>query len=247
MQRWASIWREIQGLKSRADCERFVAAAPEKLPIRSISYRFWEFWRLDRPAEIRFRNIAPESLAFLRYANALPDKKLDHLMLARVAPVDWREEIDRQTQIGVLLQPLLKRGYSLNVATFIVHGPYWQCSLLIGDLGPTVDEETRAACFANMQLMAHYLHASVVRNVLPPPSIQLSPREAQCLRLAALGKTTKESAKILGLSDQTVTAYLANLRKRLGAANTTEAVAKALGFGLFSCAEFSPPPMARAS
>lgn len=59
----------------------------------------------------------------------------------------------------------------------------------------------------------------------------LSPRQTACLRLAARGYAEREIAAELSLAPGTVRNHLQRARRRLGARNTTEAVALALVAG----------------
>lgn len=61
-----------------------------------------------------------------------------------------------------------------------------------------------------------------------PGALPLSPRQAQCLRWAAIGKTSWETSRILGLSESTVNFHLRNACERLGVRGRRAAVAKAL-------------------
>ena len=65
-----------------------------------------------------------------------------------------------------------------------------------------------------------------------PPPIRLSPRELECLRWAAGGKTAWEISKILNRSVETVRIHLKNAKQKLGAANMAHAIAKAAQFGM---------------
>ena len=60
-----------------------------------------------------------------------------------------------------------------------------------------------------------------------PAALPLSPRQAQCLRWAAIGKTSWETSRILGLSESTVNFHLRNACERLGVRGRRAAVAKA--------------------
>ncbi|WP_374344923.1 helix-turn-helix transcriptional regulator [Phenylobacterium sp.] len=71
-----------------------------------------------------------------------------------------------------------------------------------------------------------------------PADIRLSPRQIECLRLAAAGKTSIEIAATLGLSSRTVDQYVGEACERLKVRNRVQAVAKAVQLGLFSS---SPP------
>ena len=64
------------------------------------------------------------------------------------------------------------------------------------------------------------------------PRNTLSPRQLECLRLAADGKTSLEIGIILGISHRTVDDYFVDAYRRLGVRGRVQAVARAkeLGF-----------------
>jgi DNA-binding CsgD family transcriptional regulator len=79
-----------------------------------------------------------------------------------------------------------------------------------------------------LQLMAISLHAHVRRKLWRDPvinGVRLSPREMECLRWAAAGKTAWAIGTILGISEHTATFHLANAREKLGVENLRQAVA----------------------
>jgi DNA-binding NarL/FixJ family response regulator len=62
----------------------------------------------------------------------------------------------------------------------------------------------------------------------------LTPREIQVLELLAEGLSNKAIARRLGISDQTVKFHVASLSGKLGAANRTDAVRRAVRRGLIA-------------
>jgi DNA-binding NarL/FixJ family response regulator len=62
----------------------------------------------------------------------------------------------------------------------------------------------------------------------------LTPREVQVLELLAEGLSNKAIAARLGISDQTVKFHIASLSSKLGAANRTDAVRRAVRRGLIA-------------
>jgi DNA-binding NarL/FixJ family response regulator len=69
-----------------------------------------------------------------------------------------------------------------------------------------------------------------------PPHFEesLTPRELQVVELMAEGLTNKAIAARLGISDQTVKFHVASLSGKLGAANRTDAVRRAVRRGLIT-------------
>lgn len=55
-------------------------------------------------------------------------------------------------------------------------------------------------------------------------SPKLSKREMECLHWAALGKSSEETAMIIGLTEHTVTTYRRQIKKKLNCINMTQAV-----------------------
>lgn len=64
--------------------------------------------------------------------------------------------------------------------------------------------------------------------------VGLTERELESLRWTAMGKTTSEISRIVGLSEHTVNAYLNNAIRKLDCTNRTQLVAKALRMRLIS-------------
>lgn len=71
------------------------------------------------------------------------------------------------------------------------------------------------------------------------PSLTLNDREAKILRLVAEGKKTREIARSVRLAERTVKHYLELIRQKLGAKNSSHAVALAIQGGLIRVDESS--------
>ncbi|RCS59329.1 LuxR family transcriptional regulator [Parvibium lacunae] len=86
-------------------------------------------------------------------------------------------------------------------------------------------------------LLGTYLHEAIHRLVLQKESWLLqepvfSPREYECLKWAAGGKTAWEIGTILGISERTAIFHLNNVVRKLGVANRKQAIARATALGL---------------
>jgi len=79
-----------------------------------------------------------------------------------------------------------------------------------------------------MQLHAQANEAPVVDHV------ELTGRETECLKWAALGKSEWEISQILGISEHTSEKHLLNAKYKLGAVNRVQAVAEAIRRGYIS-------------
>ena len=72
----------------------------------------------------------------------------------------------------------------------------------------------------------------VARSPSPPGGLRLSDRQAACLHWSAIGKTSWETSRILGVSESTVNFHLRNACHRLGVRGRRAAVVVALRLGL---------------
>jgi len=81
-----------------------------------------------------------------------------------------------------------------------------------------------------IQLMAMYFHAHARRKIVIADrvvdGVALSPRELECLKWAAQGKTAWETGRILGISRHTTATYLENAKTKLGVRTIIQAVAR---------------------
>jgi DNA-binding CsgD family transcriptional regulator len=90
---------------------------------------------------------------------------------------------------------------------------------------------------SDLLLIGHYLHSAVrvLENMDEITEyVSLSPRETDALRLLGAGMNRGRAAEFLKISEHTLRVYIESARFKLGAANTTHAVAKAMAQGLIS-------------
>jgi DNA-binding CsgD family transcriptional regulator len=148
--------------------------------------------------------------------------------------LDWSSKSARQ-----LLMDASEAGVGSQGISFPIRGPNGEQALF------TINHTTTDAKWArfvereryNMVLVAHYIHENT-RRVLSrhggPMTIKLSPREVDSLTLLGLGQNRAHVAEALSISEHTLRVYIESSRIKLGANNTTHAVAKAMSQGLIT-------------
>lgn len=121
-----------------------------------------------------------------------------------------------------------------------------------GAAGYVVKDSPSAELFRAIRRVASgLLHVSpdvasrLVRLRQAGPSLTLNDREAEILRMVAEGKKTREIARSVRLADRTVKHYLELIRQKLGAKNSSHAVALAIQRGFIRVDEPSPTRGAR--
>lgn len=83
-----------------------------------------------------------------------------------------------------------------------------------------------------LRLMALCLHADIQSKLNPLPDSLLTPREKEVLMWAALGLSSKQTARKLGITFRTVEWHLESARVKLSANNKVHAVSKAVAHGI---------------
>jgi LuxR family transcriptional regulator, quorum-sensing system regulator LasR len=103
---------------------------------------------------------------------------------------------------------------------------------------PVSRRESWVANLGDLMLIAVGLHEGTlswrIRPAAPRPrnGPALTRREHDCLKLAARGMTSADIGNKLSLSESTINFHFGNLRKKLGAINRPEAIAKGAALGL---------------
>lgn len=83
------------------------------------------------------------------------------------------------------------------------------------------------------RLLAYHLCQAVEALPSVPAGVRvLTVRESDVLSWIATGKTTRDVAAILGISEHTVGEHLKNIRRKLGTSNNTHSTVRALQLGL---------------
>lgn len=115
-------------------------------------------------------------------------------------------------------------------------GTHYSSGLLMlygctGNTAPTLEHDSRLQ--AQVSWMAQQTLRAVKRSGVAaktPP--RLSPREIDCLRWAAEGKTSWETGRILGIAESTVTHHLKHATSKLGVPKRQAAIVRAMSLGL---------------
>lgn len=153
----------------------------------------------------------------------------------RIAPFTWAEAKAERTLSRAerdLWQEVENWGWPDGFSVPI-HGPGGYFGLVT--MGGKVKEFTRELR-TELHIMAFQTHERCralngVKAVADLPA-SLSPRELECMRWVAAGKTDLDIAAIMGLSGTTIKSHIDNARRKLGAQTRPQAVARLALSGL---------------
>jgi len=156
----------------------------------------------------------------------------------RFAPYDWRDVSWASRKLQAFQADALDGGVGNQGVALPIHGPLGEFALIT--LSTTAQDRSwssqRAALEPYLMLAGHYMHEAT-RLLNAPQAVeyqQLSPRERDVLLFLSKGMNRANVAERLKISEHTLRVYVDAARRKLGAQNTTHAVARALKLGLIA-------------
>jgi DNA-binding CsgD family transcriptional regulator len=169
-------------------------------------------------------------------------QRVDPLVLGaanRFDPVDWKSLDWSPRAARALWAAGAARGLGRQGLSLTLRGPGGRLALftLRGTGGDGPWAAFAAAHRRALVLLAHVLHGRILALApggAAPAGPPLSPREAEAMRLLAGGLSRAQAAADLEISEHTLRAYIESARFKLGALNTTHAVARALSRGMIA-------------
>jgi len=146
--------------------------------------------------------------------------------------LDWSSRAARAFQKDALAHGVGNQGFSIPI-----RGPNGQFALFTVNHSSNDDiwagfAETNRRDFI---LVAYEFNTAALRlepDRTPETAQALSPREVDAMTLLAVGLSRAQVAEELSISEHTLRVYIESARFKLGAMNTTHAVARALARGL---------------
>ncbi|KNG94364.1 helix-turn-helix transcriptional regulator [Pseudaestuariivita atlantica] len=155
----------------------------------------------------------------------------------RFHPVDWKRLDWSSKAARAFLQDALGHGVGNQGFSIPIRGPNGQFALFT--VNHSCDDATWEAFTErhrkDLILVAHYFNQKALEfepGRTPEPAQALSPRELEAMTLLAVGYNRAQAAQSLDISEHTLRVYIESARFKLGALNTTHAVARALSRGI---------------
>ena len=155
----------------------------------------------------------------------------------RFEPVNWKSLDWSARAARAFRQEAIKHGVGNQGFSVPIRGPNGQFALFT--LSHSCADDEWAAFTRDHQrdiiLAGHFLNQKALeleKARRPQPVRALSPREIDTLTFLAMGYGRGKVAEMLQISEHTLRAYIESARFKLGALNTTHAVARAITEGL---------------
>ena len=157
----------------------------------------------------------------------------------RVTPQIWMD-VSQETELEPLQKQMFSEAIECGMPNGIavpIHGPKREFAVV------SLSADEPAAEFMRRihrhkhtaHVLAIHVHAAIQRLMEDEKAdhrVKLTPRECECLKWTARGKSSWAISEILTLSERTVNFHLANAMHKLEVTSRTHAVAKSLHSGL---------------
>ena len=190
---------------------------------------------------------AGDQYGFTTYSDAWDERyrdrnyhRIDPVIIGcfqRFHPVDWKQLDWSGKAVRAFLHDAHDHGVGNQGYSIPLRGPSGQFALFT--VNHNCDDQTWRSFIQDygndLILIAHFLNRKALefeKNRQPENRRGLSPREIDAMTLLALGYSRAQVAHSLSISEHTLRAYIESARSKLGAQNTTHAIATALSRGL---------------
>lgn len=154
----------------------------------------------------------------------------------RFHPVDWNELDWSSKALQAFRKDAAEHGVGPQGLSIPIRGPSAQFALftITSHMDPDSWKNFSVENSRDLILIAHDFNSKALdfdSGDLSPGAL-LSPREVSAMTLLAKGRNRAQVAEELQISEHTLRVYIETARHKLGALNTTHAVARALAQGL---------------
>jgi DNA-binding CsgD family transcriptional regulator len=157
--------------------------------------------------------------------------------LCGILPVDWASLDLADPVIAKFFGEAQEFKIGPNGLSVPVRGRHGEFALfsVSSDINPSEWLKIKKLLMRDLMMLAYHFHdwALGAEGIERHDYLTaLSTREKDCLKWKALRKSDWDLSQAIGISERTVKFHLESARAKLGAVNTTHAVAKAISFGL---------------
>ncbi len=160
--------------------------------------------------------------------------------LLQMLPTDWSTFDRSQPRVREMFGEANDFGIGSQGMTFPIRGAHGEAAMfsITSDASDRDWRCLKAVYMRDFQTIANFVHEMVLRTENVRPKLpKLSPRELECLKWAAAGKTYADIATILNINVSTVKTYMEFSRAKLNTLNTTHSVARAMSARLINLVE----------
>jgi DNA-binding CsgD family transcriptional regulator len=223
--------------KKKSEFEIVLADTLKRYDLKSLAFMGFNIGALNKSEPDILVTYSQEWINHYRASDYLEVDPVVHQGLKSILPVDWSNFDRRDSRVRSLFNESREAGLGNQGLSIPVRGRHGDMSLfsLTCEANEQEWSTKKRNYIRDFQTLAVFFHQSVLRTYTNSElQIQLTPREAECLHWAACGKTSEETAMILGLTRRGVRYHIENIIFKLNAVNLAHAVAKGIHFRIIN-------------
>jgi LuxR family quorum-sensing transcriptional regulator LasR len=236
----AAVSGDWRSLRAAADFDQLRLATLEY--VKALGFHYFSYtvrYALQRtPRQFAFGNYPT------RWRNRYAKAGYEHIdptvlhCMRHVTPIIWDADLFCGEREARLIEEARRYGLNTGVS-FPVHRAGSEMAIF-----SLVSREDEAkfmpwirAMLASGHQLALQVHEAAVQLLEAQPQAArhdhpLTPREIECVQLAAAGKTAREIARLLGVAESTVIYHFRRVGQKFNLTDRKQIVARAIGLGL---------------
>jgi DNA-binding CsgD family transcriptional regulator len=226
----------VSGIEEKGEGDAFLAYAKEQYGLSNIAYLGVN---IPHPTHGQHYVQCTYSDAWVKHYVTSDFVSIDpvvRLGLTSLIPLDWSEMSARIENSRQVFRDAKDFGVGQQGLTFPVRGVHGETAIFSvnAELGDKEWQSFKKRALRDFHVIAHYFHNQVLEKHGTPTNtfLELSDKEVECLKWAAVGKSTWDTSVILNISERTVKFYLDTARHKMNCLTKTQAVAKAVALGI---------------
>lgn len=155
--------------------------------------------------------------------------------LRGILPLDWKDVREANPAARHFFGESREFGLGRQGLSIPIRGVHGETAVfsINADRSDRAWASEKRALMRDFQVLAYHFHTRVLEYYrVQKNDVVLSPKETECLKWVAAGKTTFEIGIILHISERTIRFFLESARAKLDTVNSAQAVARAIRLGL---------------
>jgi DNA-binding CsgD family transcriptional regulator len=233
----SEVLDRVEKIRRNDDLLSVLKESQEKYGVKHISYAGFNMGDLTLVEPISVWTYKPEWIDHYRQRGYLNVDPVVKAVPKSILPVDWNQFDLNDTNIRRFFAEAREAGVGNQGLSIPVRGRSGEFSIfsLTFEESEKDWQEYKRQFMRDFQVLAVFFHQSALQAfAIEPPNFNLSTRELEVLYWAACGKTSEETAVILGITKRSVRFHCANILTKMNAMNIAHAVAKGIYYNLLN-------------
>ena len=193
----------IDQIQKKSEFETVLADTLKRYSLKSLAFMGFNIGTLNKSEPDILVTYSEEWINHYRSRDYLEVDPVVHQGLKSILPCDWSNFDRRDAKVRALFNESREAGLGNQGLSIPVRGRHGDMSLfsLTCEAGEQEWSRMKKSYIRDFQTLAVFFHQSVLQTYNNSEFIvHLTPRESECLHWAACGKTSEETAMILGLT-----------------------------------------------